>query len=148
VAGVPRRAHRARQPLACRLAGDEFAVLLPGADAEAARQRAETVDRTLAEPYRVDDADIPLTATVGVATHTWAGGRGPADEDGTLRTLSALLAQADAAMYHARDLHTSVTGFADGADLGADVDAEGTRRGPGRRRHDLGNDHRAGAANL
>lgn len=108
--------------------------------------------RTLAEPYRVDDADIPLTATVGVATHTWAGGRGPADEDETLRTLSALLAQADAAMYHARDLHTSVAGFGEGADvgadLGADLGAEGTRRGPGRRRRDLGNDHRAGAANL
>jgi diguanylate cyclase (GGDEF)-like protein len=150
---VGARLHRlAGEEMACRLGGDEFAVLLPGADAEAARQQAETVARTLAEPYRVDDADIPLTATVGVATHTWAGGRRPADEDGTLRTLSALLAQADAAMYHARDLHTSVAGFGDGADLGADlgadVGAEGTRRGPGRRRRDLGNDHRAGAANL
>ncbi len=146
---VGARLHRlAGEELACRLGGDEFAVLLPGADAEAARQQAETVARTLAEPYRVDDADIPLTATVGVATHTWAGGREPADEDGTLRTLSALLAQADAAMYHARDLHTSVAGFGDGADVGADLAAEGTRRGPGRRRRDLGNDHRAGAANL
>jgi Diguanylate cyclase, GGDEF domain len=57
---VGARLHRlAGEELACRLGGDEFAVLLPGADAEAARQQAETVARTLAEPYRVDDADIP-----------------------------------------------------------------------------------------
>ena len=80
---VGARLHRlAGDDLACRLGGDEFAVLLPGADAEAARQQAETVARALAEPYRVDDADIALSATVGVAAHTWAGERGPADDEG------------------------------------------------------------------
>ena len=75
-----------------RLGGEEFVLLLPGADAEAARQRCED----LAEMVRTTDwrpltGDLPVTASIGVATHV----------DGPISS-AALLAAADGWLYAAK----------------------------------------------
>ena len=54
--------------LACRIGGDEFAVLLRGGDA--ARHAAETAARlsqALRHPVRVEGTDLPLSASIGHA---------------------------------------------------------------------------------
>jgi diguanylate cyclase (GGDEF)-like protein len=73
-----------------RCGGDEFAVLLPGADTQAALGVAERV-RAAVQAARLGGQR--LTVSVGVATHP---------EDG--RTPDALLEAADRAMYRAKAL--------------------------------------------
>lgn len=79
--------------VAGRYGGDEFAVVLPGAE----RAAAETVARRLARAVRAKpyvDTDgllIPLSVSIGIAT---------APEDG--QTRQALLAVADARMYSSK----------------------------------------------
>ncbi len=54
-----------------RIAGDEFALLLEGvSDAEVAEREARRLLDALAEPVRLDGADVPLTACLGVALAT------------------------------------------------------------------------------
>lgn len=79
--------------LVVRLAGDEFCVLLaaPVAD-DAARDVATSIGDGLAEPFRVGDAEVRLTASVGRAAST------PADRP------ADLLERADQAMYVAKRL--------------------------------------------
>ncbi|HYJ74882.1 MAG TPA: GGDEF domain-containing protein [Kineosporiaceae bacterium] len=98
----------AGEGLACRLGGDEFGVLLPGVDTGTARRRADAVVAALQEPYRVNDVEVPLGVTVGVAVHNWGTEHAEPDHDASLRALSALLAEADAAMYYARELRAAV----------------------------------------
>lgn len=74
---------------AARLGGDEFVVLLAGADAERAAQKAEQLRTLLQQPY--GDIDVPVSASIGVATYPGSG-----------RTASALLAAADEALYRAK----------------------------------------------
>ncbi|MFD1032295.1 sensor domain-containing protein [Metaplanococcus flavidus] len=50
-----------------RFAGDEFAILLPGAGKEAAIEWAERLNRVLAEPVDVLGHQIALTASIGIA---------------------------------------------------------------------------------
>jgi diguanylate cyclase (GGDEF)-like protein len=76
--------------LLARLGGEEFAVLLPGLDATAARRTAERIRSVVGERLRVGDPAEPLTVSVGVA----------AARDGD--TVDDLLARADAAMYAAK----------------------------------------------
>ena len=96
----------------CRLGGDEFAVLLPGAAQEEALEHAHRVSGILHDRYEVDGLVIPLGATIGVATHVWSRRVPDADGDAPAgdraRSLSALLAAADEAMYHARVLRSRV----------------------------------------
>jgi len=76
----------------CRLGGDEFIVLLPGAgDAAAGEAVAEKVRAALREPLDVDGHRLALGCSVGVAV-------GPGDGD----DYGALVARADAAMYRAK----------------------------------------------
>ena len=58
------------EDLACRLGGEEFAVLLPGMDHAGARARAETLRQALAGlNARIEpDAELTLTASFGVGT--------------------------------------------------------------------------------
>ena len=75
-----------------RLGGDEFAILVEGLleDSEA----AQLADRVLAElrrPFRIDDDDVVVTASVGVSTSDYGS------------DASELLRQADLAMYAAKD---------------------------------------------
>jgi len=73
-----------------RHGGDEFAVVLPGADRDLAHAMARRITATVAAtPYEgADGAIIPLSVSIGLATAPW---------DGTSR--QALFAVADARMY-------------------------------------------------
>lgn len=76
----------------CRLGGDEFIVLLPGAsDAAAGEAVAEKIRAALREPLAVDGHRLALGCSVGVAV-----GGGDGDD------YDALVARADAAMYRAK----------------------------------------------
>lgn len=74
-----------------RLAGDEFAVVLPDTTAEAARRRAHAMLSTIEAPHLVGDRSFALAASIGLALT--AAAAVDADE---------LLRRADAAMYAAR----------------------------------------------
>ncbi len=89
VAGALR--HRVRQTdVLARVGGDEFAVLLPEADAGEARNVADSIIRTLGQQVAMlGERSIHVTASVGVAVFD---GRGAA----------AVLAFADQAMYEAK----------------------------------------------
>jgi diguanylate cyclase (GGDEF)-like protein/PAS domain S-box-containing protein len=80
------------QEMVARWGGDEFAVLI--ADAASAQEIVDIAERLAvgiaAEPFRVADRDIPLTASVGVALS--AGG-----------ATGHLLRNADVAMSRAKD---------------------------------------------
>jgi diguanylate cyclase (GGDEF)-like protein len=75
-----------------RIGGEEFAVLLPGADEDDARATAERLRRHLeCSPIDVDGRELCLRISAGVAT------LGPG-----LETLSTLLRAADRALYAAK----------------------------------------------
>jgi diguanylate cyclase (GGDEF)-like protein len=75
-----------------RLAGDEFALLLPGlGDAEEAIARAEAVLAALAEPAHIRSQEVRLGASIGLAVHP---------EDGA--TADMLLQHADLAAVEAK----------------------------------------------
>ena len=75
-----------------RLGGEEFAVIMPGADSVAARASAERLREIVAKTPLVQDGEtIPLTVSIGVATIE------PCDRnDGTT------LIRADGALYRAK----------------------------------------------
>jgi len=69
---------------AARYGGDEFAVVLPEANAEAAKQVAQRICDTIAN----DGGEPPLSVSIGVAVYPYDGER-----------IEALLRKADEAMY-------------------------------------------------
>lgn len=69
-----------------RYGGEEFVVLLPGADADAASNVAQRIHAALATGH-------PLDCQVSIGMTSW---RGPAE------TLDAMLSRADAALYRAK----------------------------------------------
>ncbi len=75
-----------------RLAGDEFALLLPAlGDPEEAAEIARRVLDALATPERIDSQEVRSSASIGIAVHP---------EDGA--TADALLQHADLAALHAK----------------------------------------------
>ncbi|MBA1147934.1 EAL domain-containing protein [Ectothiorhodospiraceae bacterium WFHF3C12] len=75
-----------------RLAGDEFAIVLGDIDApEDIATVAEKLVHALASPYRIDGAEVPCTASIGIAVF-------PSDT----RELDRLQRYADMAMYRAK----------------------------------------------
>ncbi len=50
-----------------RIGGDEFAVFLPGISREAAAVIADRIERSIAEPLRLENAPTNITATVGMS---------------------------------------------------------------------------------
>ncbi|MBW3601736.1 MAG: EAL domain-containing protein [Actinobacteria bacterium] len=79
-----------------RIGGDQFVVVLCDVDAvDGAQRTAHEALGVLSEPLRVDDADLQLEASVGIA----ASGADAADADDLLR-------QADVAMRRAKRLGT------------------------------------------
>ncbi|MCQ8103375.1 EAL domain-containing protein [Methylomonas sp. SURF-2] len=74
-----------------RLGGDEFILLLPGVDARGAAFLAQKLQEAIAEPYAIEQHNLSLTASIGIALYPGDG------ED--LETLSK---SADAAMYSAK----------------------------------------------
>lgn len=78
--------------LACRLGGEEFGVLLPGANLQQAVAVAEDIRRSIADvPYTREDIVIPLSVSIGAAEF---------DEDGS--DLETLYAVADNHLYKAK----------------------------------------------
>ena len=78
--------------LLCRLGGEEFAILLPGADLEKAASVADTLRQQLAKsPLQQGDGQLTMTFSAGVAV---------LGEDGS--DLNALLLTADRRMYEAK----------------------------------------------
>ncbi|MDQ5820489.1 MAG: GGDEF domain-containing protein [Actinomycetota bacterium] len=79
--------------LAARLGGEEFAVLVPGTDADGAVSLAESLRQALTEAAvaRAGGEEIRITASFGVTEHVRE------------RTASDLLAAADNALYRAKD---------------------------------------------
>jgi diguanylate cyclase (GGDEF)-like protein/PAS domain S-box-containing protein len=76
-----------------RQGGDEFVILLPEVThAQDAALCAEKMLLVLSTPYRIEQHDLHLTASIGIVTYP---------EDGI--DTEALLRHADFAMYHAKD---------------------------------------------
>lgn len=90
--GDASNAGTARGPMLARLGGDEFGLLLP--DVEGPKGASEAAAQVLAEmaaPFQIDDQDLFVTPSVGIAMHP-----GDAQDDG------GLLRNADLAMKHAK----------------------------------------------
>jgi diguanylate cyclase (GGDEF)-like protein len=78
-----------------RYGGEEFAVLLPETEPDAAERLAERMRETLAgTALSLGELEITVTASFGVAG---------ADTVGPMDTLDALLGRADAALYRAKE---------------------------------------------
>jgi diguanylate cyclase (GGDEF)-like protein len=91
VAGAIRASLRA-QDVAARWGGEEFILLLPDTPKEGALHVAECVRRAIAAlPIEVEGQEVKVTLSMGVAQH-WPG-----------RNLEETIAQADAALYRAKD---------------------------------------------
>ena len=80
-----------------RLGGDEFGILLPGADQDAAVQTARRIREALLAPFELDDVRIRIGGSVGIARY-------PADA-GNAKDLYQC---ADVAMYAAKARRTGV----------------------------------------
>nr|WP_243850237.1 EAL domain-containing protein [Modestobacter marinus] len=77
--------------LLARMGGDEFAVLLPDADAERAQQVADRLGAALRAAFVLDGMSLHVDASIGIAVCPDHG-----------RDRSLLLARADTAMYSAK----------------------------------------------
>jgi len=76
---------------ASRFGGDEFMLLLPGADDEVATHLAKRALDAIARPFRLDGHELNLTASIGIAVYPENG----VDHD-------ALSRSADSALYRAK----------------------------------------------
>jgi len=85
-----------------RLGGDEFVLVVQvEAEADAAALARGILDQ-VARPVRVDDLELHVTASIGIAVH-------PRDGDGERK----LIGHADAAMYHAKEAGRNAYAFFD-----------------------------------
>ncbi|PIE71655.1 MAG: GGDEF domain-containing protein [Deltaproteobacteria bacterium] len=76
--------------VACRFAGDEFVVILPGIDTDSAENLARRISEHLAaHPYENDSLRIPVSISFGVASSTQPG----------IETTDQLLKAADQQLY-------------------------------------------------
>ncbi len=96
----------AESAIVARLAGDEFAVLLPGREPEMAQSLAFLMLDALAAPFRVDGVEVRLSASVGIAI---------APDHGLVA--DELVHAADVAMYHAKRTAASVAVYASAGDV-------------------------------
>jgi diguanylate cyclase (GGDEF)-like protein len=86
------RAHLRESDIFARVGGEEFAILLPGCQAEVARQRAEQLRTTIVTTnLHPDVAKATASASFGVAASSRSG-----------YELRQLMAHADAALYQAK----------------------------------------------
>lgn len=83
---------------AARFGGDEFVILLADTDPEGARLAALRVQDALAAVHRLDEHEIPIGASIGVATSATA-----------YATAEDILRDADAAMYRAKEVEPGTT---------------------------------------
>lgn len=80
------------QDIPCRYGGEEFAVILPGTDAEAARKAAERIRVSFQEVELAPEPDVRVKATISLG----AAGLQPGDD------WENLLRRADQALYEAK----------------------------------------------
>lgn len=85
------RAQLAHDDVGCRLGGDEFVLLLRGAGRAEAPARAQQLLAAVAAPCRIEQYDLNLSASIGIALYP---------DDGA--ELELLLQRADMAMYSAK----------------------------------------------
>jgi two-component system cell cycle response regulator len=79
--------------MAARWGGDEFALLMPGAESRSARERADEIEAVLRRaPLERGGSVVPVSVTIGVATRTGDFTPGEAD----------LFESADAALYEGK----------------------------------------------
>jgi diguanylate cyclase (GGDEF)-like protein/PAS domain S-box-containing protein len=79
-------------PIVARLGGDEFTVVLPDIEGpEEAGRVARRILRWLSEPFQLQDYELAITGSIGIAT--W-----PSDG----KDVEVLLRNCDTAMYHAK----------------------------------------------
>jgi diguanylate cyclase (GGDEF)-like protein/PAS domain S-box-containing protein len=90
--------------LAARPGGDEFAVLLPGADTEQALTVARRILAELDQPFALHGQQIKTGCSIGIATLA-----------NKPRSFSQLVSQADEAMYHAKATDCQVHVYAHNA---------------------------------
>ena len=77
--------------IVCRHGGDEFVVVLTGADAPRAQRVAESLLEEIGRPVRVEGVTLPASASIGISL---------CPEDGT--DSATLMRNADMAMYRAK----------------------------------------------
>ncbi|MEQ9360416.1 MAG: GGDEF domain-containing protein, partial [Rhodospirillales bacterium] len=75
-----------------RLGGEEFAILLPGADGESAMTVAERLRAVIAEaPFDTIDGPVDVTVSIGVA-----------EAEDADQAIEGTLGRADTALYHSK----------------------------------------------
>jgi diguanylate cyclase len=79
------------QDTVARLGGDEFVLLLEQTDPDGAASVADKLVYTISQPYLIGKHDLRVSASVGIAIY-------PSDGE----DVKTLMANADAAMYHAK----------------------------------------------
>jgi diguanylate cyclase (GGDEF)-like protein len=90
------------ESLVARLGGDEFAVVLTGlVDEAAARNVADRIRKTLAEPFLLDDVRLQSNASIGIAMYPQHA-----------LDASTLIQRADVAMYMAKRSGAGVAVYA------------------------------------
>ncbi len=89
---VPSCADDSERPILGRMGGDEFIVMFPELDADAAGRVGEALVEAFTEPFEVSGKRVSATASIGLAASI-GGGRAEADE---------LVRHSDAAMYEAK----------------------------------------------
>ncbi len=78
----------------CRLGGDEFVILLPEIKRSSdAAHVAQKIIEAVAQPVTLDERDLHITCSIGISVFP---------DDG--RDAEALIRNADAAMYHAKEI--------------------------------------------
>jgi len=88
-----------------RMGGDEFAVILPGADSAGATRAAQQIVRAIEHPFTVEGQTVYVGASIGIAA---APGYG--------MEAASLLRCADAAMFVAKAARCGIAVYADGDD--------------------------------
>jgi diguanylate cyclase (GGDEF)-like protein len=85
------------ESVVARLGGDEFAIMLPRAGRDAALRLAFEITTALEEPFRIDELELGIEASIGVAL-----------APDHAQDADALLQKADVAMYHAKDMRSGI----------------------------------------